>query len=83
MTTSLGGRRGSMQRWRRWWPLLARSLIPAGRAVEVRPLCAARLPQLFPSSPEQPLSNPARQAEPGVVCRPAEAGPVDPASGAC
>ena len=52
------------QRWRPWWRLLALGCI--GR------LRAARLPQLFPSSPEQPLPNPARQAEPGAVGRPAE-----------
>lgn len=72
MSVRVGGRQGSAQRWRRWWPLLARSLIAAVRAVEVQPLRAARLPQLFPRRSEQTLPNPARETEPGMVCRAAE-----------
>lgn len=57
--------RPSIQRWRSWWPLLARSLIPARRAVEVRPLRAARLLQFRSRSSKQPVPCPARQAEAG------------------
>lgn len=65
---SPGGERERVQRWRRWAPLLARSLISARRWVAVRSRALRlSLPQLVPSCSQQYQSQPVREADAGML----------------